>query len=205
MRSPVLSEGSVGVEVKLFDSLLAGDETAFEKLCSIHGDHVRSMARTFVARNPSSAHLKDDLVSEGVLAVVAALRFIQSNQDGTTVESLEGYLTTSIRNAFLTLVENEQAIRFPLKKRKALKYELQKVKQTPFDMVDVPAAEPSDLDDLMQGFLSVCVTDQERTLVEMRANGHVDQSIARCLGCSITTVQRMRWRIEERFNERGGN
>lgn len=182
--------------MKLLQSLLTGDEAAFEKLCSVYSEKVRSMARSFVARNSASAHLKDDLISEGVLAVVTTLRAWQA-QPATVAENVEGYIATAIRNGFLSAVENEQTIRTPVKRRGGES----KFKQANHDLDEVPESEHCDPEELMEGLRACCNDDIEFAVLQMRLEGLNDDAIARCLRVSESTVRRLRLRVHKRYTE----
>lgn len=185
--------------MKLLTSLLAGDTAAFEKLCSIYSETVRSMVKAFIARNPSSSHLKDDLISEGVLAVVNTLRTLQETQESP--EDLKLYMGTAIWHGFLLGVENEQTIRSPLKKRKYYKSEFEKVKQSPHELNEIADREYADLNELMDSLNAACRNDTEQMVIGMRSEGMSDRQIAHATGYSESTVCRMRQRVEQRFHE----
>jgi len=74
-------------------------------------DFVRSQARVFLNINRTNGHLKDDLVSEGYLALTNVCEMIRETRDVGIANM--NYVAKCVWNSFIMCVRNEQTIKPP--------------------------------------------------------------------------------------------
>lgn len=140
---------------------------------------------TYIGLNPVTNYLADDLVSEGVLALVAAVNSL-ANLD--TPEANEnnpnGYIGNRIIWGIARLAENED------KQKVTEDYNLRA--KLEFD--------PSIMIDMLDFIMSACQTPEDITIIEMRMTGSTDEEVAARLDISRTAVRVQRHELMQRYD-----
>lgn len=171
-----------------------GDDSARERMILGYTKLVLSKVATWVTLFPQVSHLSDDMVSEGLLAVVKSVDVLIKEGDPDE-GSPTAYVHTSIINNIGHFLEDEMTIRIPRTAEDG-------PTAIPVDDYDlaVPAHEDGALAaiDLMDSFEAACVTQQDRDILHLRIKGYTDQEIANQLGLCRSVVQLNRQEFIER-------
>lgn len=145
---------------------------------------------------PQAAHLSDDMVSEGIVAVCRAIDTLIDEGDPDQ-GSLTSYVHTAIINAIGNFLETEGTIRVP----RNPKEECPSI--VPIDdSLSTPVNDGGfDRVDMMDMFEAACETEQDRQILDLRIKGYLDTEIADQLGIGRWTVHYSRRAFEERFKK----
>jgi RNA polymerase sigma factor (sigma-70 family) len=192
----------------LFARLMAGDNDVRKKLIETNMVLAENAAEKYVLSRPGVKHLKDDLISDGYLALVKAVDAIKKSQP----TNVSAYLNAAINHAInLEADNNESQIKCSSKRRfksGAVPHKIGTI--SPNIEGDIPIPEKRDsgvglveADNLMNELFACCTNDQERAIVYLRSRGKKNTQIAKRLHIDRTTVGRVIDNVRAKLAERG--
>lgn len=139
---------------------------------------------TLLRQCPQFKYLRDDLISEGFLALVKLANKVHRM---APIKNHQGLIGTTIRNALLDLIRREREV--PLT-----------------DVVlQALSDNPTTVSDLRQDLLSCCADDKDHTIIAMREAGYTDEEIAGKIGITRPNVTRRRAKLRERWERTQSN
>lgn len=137
----------------------------------------------WLAEYPNLKFMEDDLLGEGILALVRAIDSLE-NVSEPYESNITGYISVTIQRALGTFVGNEYKHK-PGGRRVA--------DQQQFE------SDPTTFIDFVDALFGACETNAHRTILQMRREGYTDQEIADVLDCSRSTVRFMKAEILANF------
>lgn len=185
---------------QLYPLVIAGNEEARREMIEGNMALVTLRVNTFIRFFPQAEFLRDDLISEGLLALVSAVNGMK-NRIGQADCNPQGYLLKSISNALGEMLDSESHLQMLSKTVRNKRAEGETLpQQIPMSgsMPDV-AFDEQPLRELKEDIWSVAETDEERTVLRMREEGFNDREIGEVLGMPNTTVWVTRRDLYERF------
>lgn len=183
--------------------MMVGDETAINEFIEANLGFVIVKVEDYIRDYPNAQYLRDDLVSEGNMALVlSAQRAFGDCDEG---DKPLAYARMAIYNAISDFAQREM---FPQGGsartiRDSLSAEKSVPKQTSVDRIEADAPE-SNFDELKEEILAVCENHEERQIVHFREQGKLDSQIATILGYTLDAIHRTRRDIYARFLNRTG-
>jgi RNA polymerase sigma factor (sigma-70 family) len=182
----------------LADQLRLGCEDTRTRMIEGYMPLVRSKVKKWVTLYPSLEHLKEDMTSEGDLAVVRAIDSIKRGERPDS-SNVTGYVSVSIVNAIGEFLDTSTLIRIP-----RWTDETCPVIETLYEVgLQVqPPNEEVELRDLLD---TVCQSDQDRAIVDLLSRGYTEREVASQLDMAQQTVNMLKLEIHERYTrlERG--
>jgi len=143
---------------------------------------VRYKADQMVKTSPRLLNcLKEDIRSEGVLALIKAVDTLLKGTHKEDGNSL-GYISVAISRGMGIFVDDE------LKKSNAVPFE-----------DTASGVSSASLLELWDTLNSICQSEEERNIIEMRSFGYTDSQIAEVLDLPQTTVSQLRRELYDRF------
>lgn len=176
----------------LIKKVREGDTDAREEIILGYTRLVMAKVSTWVTLFPQVSHLSDDMVSEGLLAVIQAVDELIKTGD-LEKGSLVAYIHTSIINNINRLLDEENTIRIP--------------RTADNGPVVGPLLNHPTLDneyilfDFLEGLESLCLTDTEKRILHLRIKGFSDPEISKLLGISRSSIQVFRALLARRYYE----
>ena len=182
---------------RLYRRLLAGDDQAGEQLVVNNMPLVVAVVDIFITKHRMYEYLRDDLTSEGFLAITSA---VCSAGDKDNIQNITSYLFKSIYRALSTFSDRTGVIG---NRSSRLRKRLAQTKITTNKDVSKctlsKTVEPTNMVDLRDLVESCCLSESDRTLIRMREEKYTLRQIASELNLPCTNVKRMFWAIRDRF------
>ena len=186
--------------VELAEQVRLGNKEARERMILGYTKLAMHKVDSWLAVFPTLAYLSDDMVSEGFLAITRAVNKIAEG-DLPEKNNPTGYISVAIHNGLSNFVMGEATIRVP---RSVESDQRASVSARVFvglesemgaSMVHERLFEIKDVLD------SICQTEYDTTIMELRSHGYTDAEVAEQLELPPTTVYMLRRELYERFLE----
>lgn len=161
-------------------------EAAINAMIEANIPLVFSKVKGYMALHPSVSFLHDDLVSEGFMAVIDAVRRLADRDTPEDGGNCTGYIGNRIVWAICRLMEHHEK-----EQRIPPEYE----SGTP------PVVNPMEEIDTRDLLFGACQTPEDVIILEMRERGCKDKEIAERLSISRRAVGYMRHELYERYLE----
>jgi hypothetical protein len=196
----------------LLPRVVAGDAAAIEEMILANMAMVTKKVTTYLEQFPQCNHLKDDLLSQGYLGLVAGVKSMvgQKITDPNKEVNPTGKMSQYIHYYLGEVLDVESAVRVPMRTWQR--------KRDNGHTIDVPtkessitvehvfqkeaAQDPRAVVDLLDEIYGCCENDTEKEIVRLRTEGRKDDEIATILELPKTTTYMMRRGIYQRFLER---
>lgn len=198
------------INLVLHSRLVLGDRAARDEMIQRNIGLVMKKVDLFLVFYPSFGFLRDDLICEGLIALVTAVDQMM-DEGGVNEPNPTSLMATCVYRAIGTAIEGLQDMRVPKRthKRKLAKNKEYKppIKEQSVEVSqDDKLAEelyydPTDARLLYQIAELCCETETEKQIIELREKGYVDREIASELKMPLTTIYVMRRTIYARFLE----
>lgn len=199
----------------LYPLVAAGDKAARDQMIEANVGMVISKVEHFLAFLPRYRHLRDDLISSGMVGLVEAVNLMASGEK-VDEPNPTGLIGLRIQWAIGTnTLESDETIRVPTRSRKrnrvpekaiSLSEEFSKT-LSPAEMKKVSkmlSYDPRRMLDLRETLDACCENEMEREILRLREEGYVDREIADILDLPLTTTYVMRRTMYARFLELSG-
>lgn len=192
---------------ELYVRVMAGDEQARREMIESNMPLVGSNVNEYVRKHPGAVHLRDDLRSAGYVGLVQAVGAMAKHSDPEN-SNPTGYMSIAIRREISRFSDNEDTISIPDRTQREARKE-----NRPLDVPSVRRGIPKSVADSapdasrelaeMRDLLdSCCESEDERTILRMREEGHADRDIAEEIGLAHTTTYMMRRELEQRYQQK---
>lgn len=194
---------------RLYARVMAGNDGVREEMIEGNMPLVVLRVNSFIQRNPQLAHLRDDLHSAGFTGLVQA---VNKMAEGSDIANPSSYISVAISHEIAKLAEKE-VVHVGIDLADSLECDplgdtdsadgVSEVSHgIPESIVDANQSAATELFELRDLIESCCETDEERTLIRMREEGHSDRDIAEELGQTLWATHTLRKRLEERFKQK---
>ena len=162
----------------LVEAILAGDPNAINRFIEGNMALVTVKVEAFLAKWPQYAYLRDDLLSEGFLALTRA-----AHELGKEVETFnpQGLIGTAVNNALIDLVRKEKGV--PLTK----------------DIETSLLVDPISEIELKVDLQALCKGEKDRRIIEMREQGYSHDEIGREVNLCKGNVTRRLQALNARY------
>jgi DNA-directed RNA polymerase specialized sigma24 family protein len=187
--------------IALADQVRMGNVEARERMILGYTALVMHKVDSWLSVFPTLTYLRDDMVSEGFCAVTKAINKIAEG-DLPETNNPTGYVSVAIHNGISNFAMDEAIIRVP---RSVEPDQRASVSARVFAGLDSDMAATMDheeLVDLKDMLDSLCQTEYDRAIMDLRTRGYTDAEVASELGLPPTTVYMLRRELYERFQER---
>ena len=189
----------------IYARLQSGDKSARDELIIEARAVARSAVGKFLMRNFDAQHLRDDLYGEAMVALVRTVDSIATERP--TLENVAAYLRLSVTNACSDYLDGSKMVAPKARQRqrdRAAGRPDRAARVCTFN--DRSHGRESNKDRLLSDILDSCMSDDERQVVTLRAQGLTDAEIASNLGnLSRSEVNRIRKRVEQSYLSTGGS
>jgi RNA polymerase sigma factor (sigma-70 family) len=153
---------------------------------------VSTAVQSYLRRNPTMRHLRNDLHSGGTIGLLKGIDRLAPKMPD------DAYLMTCIQGSFPEAVSHEQTIRIPCRThdaRKKLGKPIEPIYCGPLsDRIEDPNSS-----NLLNEVLECCRDDRERNAIRLKAAGCSQAEIASELGVTQARVSQIIGEIERRF------
>lgn len=186
--------------IELLPLVAAGDEAAREEMIVLNMPLVTFKVDAYLSCFPHLEYLRDDLVSEGNVALVEAVN--RCRECGGGAINPIGYLSVAIHKQIGHFVDNEvfahgeRTTRLRRQQGRDLD-RVHKVSNSDYVLASLEFDTRKE-GDLLEAILGCCETDEERAIVDLRIKGYVDEEIASQLEISKTTIFMLRRELYQR-------
>lgn len=184
---------------ELFAHVVAGDASAVSEMIEVNLPVVLLKVNDLLSACPHLEYMREDLVSEGNLALVESVSLIKER--GVENTNITAYLWTAVLKSIGHYVDDELYSSDRTARRRRQNGDeqeiLHKVPNSDFVLgnLEHDPRDEADLLDLVQGS---CRSDEEWAIVDLRIKGYKDQEIARQLDMPKTTVFMLRRELYQR-------
>lgn len=192
---------------ELYARVMAGDEQARQQMIEGNMALVGNKVNAFIREHPEAAHLRDDLRSGGYIGLVQAVNAMGKHKNPDN-SNPTGYLSVAIHREIKRLADSEAVISVPDRTQRDANKENRQVNAPavhqgiPKSFADETQNSEREMMELRDLLYSCCESDDDRTILRMREEGHSDRKIADAIGLKHTTTYMMRLELEERFNQK---
>lgn len=196
--TPTLDYGDEAVA--LADQVRMGNVEARERMILGYTALVMHKVDSWLSVFPTLAYLCDDMVSEGFYAVTKAINKIAEG-DLPETNNPTGYVSVAIHNGISNFAMDEATIRVP---RSVAPDQRASVSVRVFEGLETDMAAMMDheeLVDLKDILDSLCLTEYDSAIMDLRTRGYTDAEVASELGLPPTTVYMLRRELYERFQQ----
>jgi DNA-directed RNA polymerase specialized sigma24 family protein len=193
---PALDYGDEAIA--LADQVRMGNAEAREHMILGYTKLVMHKVESWLSVFPTLEYLSDDMVSEGLLAVTKAVNKIAEG-DLPETNNPTGYVSVAIHNGISNFAMDEATIRVP---RSVAPDQRASVSARVFEGLETDMAATMDHEELVDTkdiLDSLCQTEYDRAIMDLRARGYTDAEVASQLGIPPTTVYMLRRELYERF------
>jgi hypothetical protein len=186
----------------LYPLVIAGDERAKQEMIEGNMALVTLRVETFIKNCPAAAFLRDDLISEGLLALTTAV----NRMEPVSEPNPTGYILVAVSNAIEELVDKELYMQMSSETARRKRAAGEKLPtQIPvgrgvFEM----AYDETKVRELRDTIESCAETDIERTILKLREEGNSDYDIAAEIDLPRLSIFRMRREMHQRFLDKTG-
>lgn len=187
--------------------LAAGDKLALAAWCDYFRDEVNRRARAFAnwVGGSVSANVREDLRSEGMVAVLEAAHRVISETDKDWFKYAKGHTCWHIKWQMYDFLLNELV--GSSKQAKTLRRKMQQGEEVPEirPVTETDAAESNqDVEtlDLWDEVEACCTTDEEKQIMRALSERRTVCEAANLVGVHYSTVVRYRHQVWERFKRR---
>ena len=166
------------VNDELYLRVTSGDESAKNEMIEANLPLCTYKVKAFLFKCPEFEHLEDELFSAASLALCEAVRSMAKAgpREGANPSA---YLSTAVQRAILNAVDVE-------------------CEKPESELIEEP--EDDNGTNLLDKILACAVSESERQIVMLRAEGLTDNDISSRLGISSSAIHRTRKEIEARFD-----
>lgn len=186
--------------VELAEQVRLGNEEAREKLILGYIKLVMHKVESWLAVFPPLAYLSDDMVSEGFLAVTKAVNKIAEG-DLPAKNNPTGYVSVAIHNSLSDYVTGEAIIRVPKWVGPEQRASVSPRVFSGLESATMAGVEHERLLEVKDTLTSICETEYDAVIIELRSHGCTDAEIAEQLELPPTTVYMLRRELYERFQD----
>lgn len=192
--------------------MTGGDKDAINEMIEANMAIVMVRVDAFLANCPNYGYLREDLVSEGLLALTEAVQAMSKSKKDVSKINPTGYLYVAVSRAIGAAAEAEETMQLKPKTLRDAKeraqgqgVELTIPTQIPMgrNLPDV-AYDETGVSELRDEIWSCAEDDQERRILKLREDGYVDDEIAEELSIPRWLVQEIRSSLYDRFLEKSG-
>lgn len=186
--------------IALADQVRMGNVEARERLILGYTALVIHKVDSWLSVFPTLTYLEDDMRSEGFLAVTKAVNKIAEG-DLPETNNPTGYVSVAIHNRISNHVMDEATIRVP---RSVAPDQRASVSARVFEGLESDMAATMDHEELVDTkdiLDSLCQTEYDSAIMDLRTRGYTDAEVATQLGLPPTTVYMLRRELYERFQQ----
>ncbi len=146
---------------------------------------VMAKVDTYIGLHSGVGFLFDDLVSEGLVALTAAVNKLASMDTPESGGNCTGFIGNRIVWSICKLVEGN------------------KKQQIPENYIPpgLDVADPTELVDSKDLIYAACQSPEDRIIIDMREKGSTDQEIADRLDIPRRAINFMRYELSQRYDE----
>lgn len=193
---------------ELYPHVVAGDLQARNDMIQGNMALVTVKVDAYLRTHPNMGFYRDDMTGAGLLALAEAVDSFMGNPSDDPNPT--GYIYYTINRAIAEIADEEAAVSIPSRRQRELRaadIEFKLPRQLSESATTHVFAEleysngESQVDELQEFIESLCETDEDLTIVRMRARGSTNAEIAATIGLVEGSVQRRRERIYEKFLE----
>jgi RNA polymerase sigma factor (sigma-70 family) len=175
---------------RLYQLLRQGDTSAREQLIVNNMPLVVAIVDTFTKAYPDCENERDDLTSEGFVAITKAVSALQDPAWRFREDNVTGYLGRSIEHHLIDIARRRQ---------RQVKCQSSPVDYSKRSLAGVDSIERVEIEELIQ---HCCSTGFERSVVDLRRQGHTLQEIADIYGTNRMAISRCLKTVKTRFDAR---
>ncbi len=150
---------------------------------------VKSKVTKWLNLYPSLENARDDMLSEGYLAVVKAVNSIAT----THIDNVTAYVSVAIVHHIGDFLDKNYIIRVPWSSDE------DPPNVEPIFEPSVKIAEPGAVLEIMDMIEAACLTDEDRAIVDLLSRGYTEREISAQLDIPQSTVNILRYEIHERY------
>jgi DNA-directed RNA polymerase specialized sigma24 family protein len=187
--------------VALAEQVRLGSRKARVQMIEGHVRLVFHKVDSWLAVFPTLKYLREDMVSEGLLALVRAVDNIAISSTPSEKDNPTGYISVAIHNALSDYAMDEATIRVPrsveVNKRASV---------TPrvhtglgIESTSIMSLDHERLVEVKDMLTVICRTEYDAPIMELRTQGYTDAEIGNQLGIPGPTVYMLRKELYERF------
>lgn len=181
-----------------YKRLLSGDARARNELIVAAMPLVALASGRFIERNFDARYLRDDLESEGYLALCGA---VDALRDGRQIKSIAAYLRYSIKTALRHCVDNDSLVGSGKSTKSNRRQSgLDSKDATCIPIMDFDKESPAECHELYRICELACESERDNEIIKLRSIGLRDKQIGQKLGISQQAVFKSRSRIEDRYD-----
>ena len=157
---------------ELYKLIITGDQVARDAMIINNYRLVLSIVENYIAGLPQFEHLRDDLVSEGLLGLTISVTVMAKNE--TIPDSIDptSFMSRSIRNQIGMFLRKDKSDDMPFKEPSE-------------------SDEPEDMSDELDEEILSCCSEDEKPIIELWTAGNSIRDIGDKLGVPKTTVHRI--------------
>ena len=187
---------------QLYPLVAAGDREAMDRMIEGNMSLVIDKVDRFVAVHRDAEHLRDDLISEGFVALTTAVNKMAEagpRESPNPTGLISHHIGRRLQDAVTQVGFGASA------RTVSRGVETPKLVSLP-DEFDAPsrAADPIAMLELRDTIQACCESREDKVIIRMRESGSTDAEIAERLNTSVASIYRMRQAIYERFLEKSG-
>lgn len=170
----------------LLDQLKSGNKYVIDEILRSHIRLAINIASQYAILMP---YKTNDLVSEAMLTIINCC------QNPSEIENLSAYLISKIHSALARFIDEDNIIKIPTSTlyRKKLK------NLTRVSIQDYTKA--TRLQDIREMIDAAIKTEQERLIINLRAQSYVDKEISEIIGLSVSRIGQIRQEVYERYEK----
>ena len=184
--------------VVLAEQVRLGSRKAKEQMIEGYMPLVHHKVKSWLAVFPTLAYLRDDMVSEGFLAVVTAVDNIAISNE-PKIDNPTGYVSVAIHNQLSNFAMNEAIIRVPRSVEPDKRASVSPHVYTGLESAMMTSLDQERLIEVKDMLASICRTEYDALIMELRASGYTDAEIGVQLEIPPPTVYMLRRELRERF------
>lgn len=155
---------------------------------------VHSKVNKWLSIYPGLKHVKDDMTSEGYVAIVKAVDTIGQGETPDN-SNVTAYVSVAIVNTISDYLDGNDLIRIPHGSSDASP-SIEQLFET--SLIHSNLSSTLETEDMLE---AVCQTDQDRSVVNLLSRGYTEREVARQLDISQTAIHFLRTEIYERYTQ----
>lgn len=181
--------------VELYSQVQAGDPTSINAMIENNLPYVHWRVRSFLTEWPIYANLEDELISSGYDSVVTSVHALVGKEHANPNPT--GYISTAIYRSIIKVIKQ-------LASNIASRQTKKPTKVVPLKphRCSKPAPCDSKQRELMDEILGCCESDNERLVIQMKADGCTEREISSRVGIPQQSLNRLINDIYTRFKGR---
>lgn len=186
----------------LYQKVVTGDKDAIRKMIEGNMALVIVRVESFLIKNTKYEYLRDDLHSEGMLALTMAVNQM-ANKGEHSEPNPSGYIYVAIDNALSELASEEDVL---CGSKRQMKRDRESGRQIPsrenFSVTNSLGIDPCSLIDLRESIYGTAETEEERRYIELAESGYSMTEIADRLGIFFVRLYELKRNLAARFEGR---